>query len=183
MPVIVVKIPGITGGCSIPTYQGCISCKTFSIGGKSGDLGALKFAAAGKDKANKGTVESVELTKSLDLASPLLFQAPFAADDGEGADITIDFLERNQTTNTGQLASGTSAVEFLESFMTIVLKNASVVYYSLNVANSGAPAETIKLSFDSLTLTYTDLDNARPQRSPLTPTVTIDISTMTDESD
>ncbi|MDR3518952.1 MAG: type VI secretion system tube protein Hcp [Azospirillaceae bacterium] len=178
MPVILVKIPSITGDCAITSYQGCIVCKSCSIGGTAGTMGARKMASASTEPGTRSTFDAIELTKTLDIASPLLFQAPFIADTDTGAEITISFLERNQSSNTGSVVVGSGASEFLECFMTITLTNSQIVYYSLSISESGTPAETFKLSFDSLALVFTELDNAWPQRTAY-PQVAIDIATTT----
>ncbi|MBY6262592.1 hypothetical protein EI613_11805 [Azospirillum sp. 412522] len=186
---ILLKYPGIAGDSLLQGYDNLIFCTKFDMKTGSNDAGSLEYGSEVEDdgydaygiaamhdnyrnvapqaKRRSVGIDSVELSKSIDMASPLLLKAAFA-DPVPGAEATIYFLRPmdSQVSATQSDISG-GKISF-DKFLTIVLTDVHVTSYSVSANGSGDNSgdETFSLSFTKLNMTYVHFKNGQPQNVP-----------------
>ncbi|BAI73688.1 hypothetical protein AZL_a01570 (plasmid) [Azospirillum sp. B510] len=187
---ILLKYPGIAGDSLLQGYSNLIFCTKFDMRTGTNDAGSLEYGAAVEDndydvygiaamqenyrkvkprsKPRTVGIDSVDLGKPIDMASPLLLKTAFA-DPVPGAEATIYFLRPIDTQASAEqsgLAGGTIG---FDKFLTIVLTDVHVTSYTVSAGTSADNSgdETISLSFTKLNMTYVHYKNGQPQNVPV----------------
>lgn len=129
------KLEGIDGESTDDKHSGAIEIQSFSWGvSQSGSYHRFSGSAA----SGKVTMSDITIMKSVDKSSPKLFMA-----SAQGEQI-------KQATLTARKSSSDSS-----DFYTIKLQDVMVSsFYTSTNNNSGAPVETVKLSFSKIEFEY-----------------------------
>jgi len=146
---IYLKIPGINGNVTAEGFQNTIECATFSHGASRAIH--TQTGRAQNREYHHPSFHDVLITKSLDKASPLLFQH-FC----EGK--TIPQLEIHQT------QSANNTVTYLK----YVLHNVMISSRSIASQQGTDPIESIQFNYTKIEETYTPRDSSNQLTSPVT---------------
>ncbi|MCW2242981.1 type VI secretion system tube protein Hcp [Azospirillum canadense] len=170
MPCILLDYPGIKGDSLFTNYKDMIVCETFEMVSGKREVGGFEYgdsqdddpvkyvrtlygeAAEPVDKRNLG-VDSLKLTRRLDIASPKLMQAAFTDPVKEVTATLYFFLA------VPDLQGGASGNDFLQPYLTITLKKTQITQYDLSISDGSD--ETIALAFDELSMTFVQYVDGR----------------------
>jgi len=158
---VYVKLAAIKKGESLAEghkgSDGWMEIHSVSFG--SGRSISTPVGAAAKREASAPHISEIQMSKSQDSTSPLLFQESLI---GKAGDCQIDL------TQTGDAK--------LEVFCTVKLTNAMVSNYSLS-SSGERPSESFSINFTKIEYLYQGYSNTGTPDSALKQTVTYDLTT------
>lgn len=144
---IYMKIDGIDGGVTAKGHEKWIELDSAQWGVGRGI--AMGVGASGKREASNPTVSEVSVTKMMDKTSSLLFQE---ACIGKGKKVTLHLVK--------------TGADELQTYMEYILEECMISGYSVSTGGD-RPSESISLSFDKMTMSYTPYDNSGKAQTPV----------------
>ncbi|MEZ4318733.1 MAG: type VI secretion system tube protein Hcp [Myxococcota bacterium] len=146
---VFVAIPGIPGSSTDMAFPNTIEPLSVDVSQfRVAEIGAVDAAGAPK-------LSELKITKLVDTASPLLFEASLV-----GAPLTSD------TVISFRRAGGVSGTSV--PYLTLRLSRVLVTGYSLSTQGDDNPTETVTLAYDSICLAYQRFNSqGNPQGSPV----------------
>jgi len=144
---IYMEIDGIKGGVTAEGHPDWIEIDSLQWGvGRGIGMGV---GASGKREASNPTVSEVSVTKRMDKTSSLLFQE---ACIGKGKKVTLHLVK--------------TGADKLQTYMEYILEDCMISGYSVS-SGGDRPSESISLSFDKMTMSYTPYDNTGTAQTPV----------------